>query len=56
MNACSEFHWLAEDFALSKVAKLLRPGGWWAVLWKVFGDSRLPDPFHDATKSLLKNR
>jgi hypothetical protein len=35
------------------VGKLLRPGGWWAVLWNAFGDSRLQDPFHDATKSLL---
>lgn len=46
-------HWLSEDFALTKVAKLLRHGGWWAMLWNVFGDSRRPDPFHEATKSLL---
>src|SRR5271156_6674162 len=47
------FHWLNEDFALTKVAKLLRPGGWWAMLWNVFGDSCRPDPFHEATKSLV---
>jgi SAM-dependent methyltransferase len=51
--SATAFHWLSEDFALAKVAKLLRPGGWWAMLWNVFGDSRRPDPFHEATKSLL---
>jgi SAM-dependent methyltransferase len=51
--SATAFHWLSEDFALTKVAKLLRPGGWWAMLWNVFGDSRRPDPFHEATNSLL---
>jgi SAM-dependent methyltransferase len=51
--SATAFHWLNEDFALTKVAKLLRPRGWWAMLWNVFGDSRRPDPFHEATKSLL---
>ncbi|MDK1373427.1 MULTISPECIES: class I SAM-dependent methyltransferase [unclassified Sinorhizobium] len=47
------FHWLDEDAALVKVARLLRPGGWWAAVWNVFGDDSLPDPFHEATKELL---
>ena len=51
--SATAFHWLNEDFGLTKVAKLLRPGGWWAMLWNVFGDCRLPDPFHEATKSLV---
>lgn len=51
--SATAFHWLNEDFALTKVAKLLRLGGWWAMLWNVFGDSRRPDPFHEATKSIL---
>lgn len=51
--SATAFHWLSEHFALTKVAQLLRPGGWWAMLWNVFGDSRRPDPFHEATKSLL---
>lgn len=46
------FHWLDEPAALMKIARLLRPGGWWAVWWNVFGDDR-PDPFHEATKVLL---
>jgi SAM-dependent methyltransferase len=51
--SATAFHWLTEDLALTKVAKLLRPGGWWAMVWNVFGDFRRPDPFHEATKSLL---
>jgi SAM-dependent methyltransferase len=47
------FHWLKEDVALMKVAELLRPGGWWAMVWNVFGDNSRPDPFHQATEALL---
>jgi SAM-dependent methyltransferase len=52
--SATAFHWLTEDVALTKVAKLLRQGGWWATVWNVFGDSNRPDPFHEATKELLK--
>ena len=48
------FHWLDEDRALAKVASLLHPGGWWAMFWNVFGDAERPDPFHEATKDVLK--
>ena len=52
--SATAFHWLTEDLALTKVAQLLRPGGWWAMVWNVFGDSHRPDPFHEATKNLLR--
>jgi len=51
--SATAFHWLNEDVALMKVAELLRPGGWWAMVWNVFGDNSRPDPFHEATKVLL---
>jgi SAM-dependent methyltransferase len=51
--SATAFHWLDEDFALAKVAKLLRPNGWWAMVWNVFGDDSRPDSFHEATKALL---
>jgi SAM-dependent methyltransferase len=51
--SATAFHWLNEDTALMKVAELLRPGGWWAMVWNVFGDNIRPDPFHEATKVLL---
>lgn len=52
--SATAFHWVNEVPGLTKVAKLLRPGGWWAVVWNVFGDPRRADPFHEATKSLLR--
>ncbi|HEX3918777.1 MAG TPA: class I SAM-dependent methyltransferase [Caulobacteraceae bacterium] len=51
--AATSFHWLDEAAALAKIARLLKPGGWWAALWNVFGDDSKPDPFHEATNDLL---
>ena len=51
--SATTFHLLNEDMALVKVAELLRPGGWWAMVWNVFGYNSRPDPFHEATKTLL---
>jgi len=51
--SATAFHWLEEAAALEKVARLLRPGGWWAAIWHIFGDAGRPDPFHDATQPLL---
>ena len=51
--SATAFHWLNEDMALIKIAELLRPGGWWAMVWNVFGDNNRADPFHEATKVLL---
>jgi SAM-dependent methyltransferase len=51
--SATAFHWLNEDMALTKIAELLRPGGWWAMVWNVYGDDSRPDPFHEATKVLL---
>ena len=47
------FHWLQEETALTKVADLLRPGGWWVMVWNDFGDPDRADPFHEATRLLL---
>jgi SAM-dependent methyltransferase len=51
--SATSFHWLEEDAALKKIARLLHPGGWWAAFWNLFGDDSRPDPFHLATKELL---
>ena len=51
--SATAFHWLEQGPALAKVASLLRPGGWWAMWWNVFGDPGREDPFHDATNNLL---
>jgi len=52
--SATAFHWLNEDVALGKIARLLRPGGWWAMVWNVFGDPGRHDPFHEATRELLE--
>ena len=49
----TSFHWLNKEMALIKITELLRPGGWWATVWNVFGDNCRPDPFSEATKTLL---
>jgi SAM-dependent methyltransferase len=51
--SATAFHWLDEETALKKVADILRPGGWWVMVWNDFGDPNRPDPFHEATKLLL---
>jgi SAM-dependent methyltransferase len=47
------FHWLDEERALAKIAAALKPGGWWAAVWHVFGDDSRYDAFHDATAAIL---
>jgi SAM-dependent methyltransferase len=54
VTAATAFHWLDPEVALPKIAAILRPGGWLALWWNVFGDPSLPDPFHDATEPLLR--
>ena len=51
--AATSYHWLDPDLALAKIAAVLKPGGWVALWWNVFGDADRADPFHDATYALL---
>ncbi|MDO6434457.1 class I SAM-dependent methyltransferase [Flavitalea sp. BT771] len=51
--SATAFHWLDEETALAKVASLLKPDGWWVMVWNEFGDPDRADPFHEATKVLL---
>jgi Methyltransferase domain len=51
--AASSFHWVEEADGLAKIAGALRPGGWWAMWWTLFGDDARPDPFRDAADPLL---
>lgn len=51
--AATSFHWVEPAAGLAQVARLLRPGGWWAMVWNSFGDPDRPDPFHEATVGLL---
>lgn len=53
--AATSFHWVEPESGLARVAAALRPGGWWAMWWTVFGDPSRPDPFRAATDPLLRD-
>lgn len=51
--AATSFHWVEVQVGLTQVARLLKSGGWWAMVWNNFGDPNRADPFHEATVGLL---
>jgi SAM-dependent methyltransferase len=51
--AATSFHWVDPAIGLPKVARHLRPGGWLALWWTVFGDPNRPDPFDKAIGPML---
>jgi SAM-dependent methyltransferase len=52
--AATSFHWLPERLALRKVARALKPGGWWATWNNHHGDPYRPSPFHRALQPLYR--
>ena len=52
--SATAFHWLNQPVALAQVGRILRPGGWLANWWNVFGDSFGVDAFHEATKHVME--
>lgn len=52
--AATAFHWVDPAVGLTKVALLLKVGGYAALWWNVFGDPDRADPFHDATQTILQ--
>jgi SAM-dependent methyltransferase len=53
--AASSFHWVDEELGLAKLFATLRPGGWIALWWTLFGEEGKPDAFISATTPLLEN-
>jgi SAM-dependent methyltransferase len=51
--AATSFHWVDPTIGLAEVARVLRPGGWFAMWWNAFGDPARPDPIHLATHELM---
>jgi SAM-dependent methyltransferase len=52
--AASSFHWLPERLALRKVARALKPGGWWATWNNHHGDPYRTSSFHRALQPLYR--
>jgi len=52
--AASSFHWTRERPALRKVARSLRPGGWWAMWNNHHGDPYRSSPFHQALQPVYR--
>jgi SAM-dependent methyltransferase len=53
--AASSFHWVEEDVALARLFVALRPGGWIALWWTLFGDRTRSDPFRSAVDPLFED-
>jgi SAM-dependent methyltransferase len=51
--AASSFHWVDEPAGLTKIAVALRPGGWWAMWWTLFGEGQRKDAFMKAIDPLF---
>jgi SAM-dependent methyltransferase len=52
--AASSFHWLPERLALRKVARALRPGGWWSTWNTHHGDPYRSNEFHELLQPLYR--
>lgn len=52
--SATAFHWLEQESSLAKVLQLLRPGGWWAMWWTVFGDPDDMDSFQRRTQEYFR--
>jgi SAM-dependent methyltransferase len=49
----TSFHWLNPERRVQRMAELVVPGGYVALLWNIFQDSAKEDAFHNATAALL---
>jgi SAM-dependent methyltransferase len=51
--AATSYHWLNARHRVAIIGDLLKPSGYVALMWNVFGRLHKVDPFHEATKHLL---
>ena len=51
--AAQAFHWFANEAAIAEIARVLRPGGVFAVVWNApTGESPLPERFNELADAL----
>jgi SAM-dependent methyltransferase len=51
--AATSFHWLDPELALPRIKAALKPGGWFATWWNIYGDPDAEDPFRAATDGVF---
>ena len=54
--AATSFHWIHGRRGVPKVARLLKPGGWWAMWWNRYGDPDRRGRFFEAIQPLYTSR
>lgn len=52
----TSFHWVDPDVGIRRAAEHLRPGGWLALWWALWGDPEREDPFTDALEPILREK
>ncbi len=52
--SATAFHWIPRQVALPKLARALRPAGWFAVWWHVFADPQRPTDFRRALDDVYR--
>jgi len=52
--SATAFHWVEPTAGAAQCARALRPGGWLAVWWTLWGNPDRPDPFHEALLPILE--
>ena len=52
--AASSFHWVDEPVGLAKIVASLRPGGWWAMWWTLFGEPGRRGRLHGRRRPSLR--
>jgi SAM-dependent methyltransferase len=52
--SATAWHWVEQKQGLAKIARALRPGGWWAMWWTMYHDTEGPNEFYDAIESILQ--
>ncbi|MEN3535201.1 class I SAM-dependent methyltransferase [Microbispora sp. ZYX-F-249] len=50
----ASLHWLDSATAIPRIAALLRPGGWFAAWWTIYGDPTRPSVFRESLDGVLR--
>ncbi len=56
VTSATAFHWVDAVAGVAQCARVLRPAGWLAAWWTLFGDEDRPDPFHDVLEPILEEK